>query len=146
MGTYILIAKLLPDNCGLGLAGLSESLFIMSFFCQGRQSFCQIASSLLLVYVEIWLWISKKKRKETECATLPLIFSHSPFSHPLLPVLFLPLWVFGTLSALRLPGPEEAQLVEASTAFSQVSLLPQVCFFLWLCFGRVTVESALSSH
>lgn len=60
------------------------------------------------------------------CFSLSLSFSLTlsltPYSH----VLFFPLWVFGKLSASRLPGPEEAKSVEASAAFNQVSLLPQL--------------------
>lgn len=63
------------------------------------------------------------KKNATECATLSFSLTLLSLT-PLLPVLFLPLWVFGTLSAIGLPGPEEAQSVEASAAFSQVSLNP----------------------
>lgn len=68
-----------------------------------------------------------------------LSFSVTLFSHPHSHVLVFPLWVFGAISASRLPGPVEAKTMEA---FQQVSMQPEIIIIIFfsLCFGGVSVE------
>lgn len=67
------------------------------------------------------------------------LFFYQLHSH----VLVFPLWVFGAISASRLPGPVEAKTMEA---FQQVSMQPEIIiiFFFsvfWWSIGRVVISN-----